>query len=127
MAVTATFLPISGTLTVFETAPQQGEGRRRRRRQTKRGEMNSHPAVRTDFYASPVGRPADAASPMQRVARWLRQLWRAYWRYKAHRAAVVILPSLDDRTLRDIGLTRHDVHTAMFGTAADRVHLLSSG
>ena len=38
MAVTGTFLPISGTLTVFETAPQQGEGRRRRRRQTKRSE-----------------------------------------------------------------------------------------
>ena len=85
--------------------------------------MNSHPAVRTDFYASPVGSPADAASPVQRVARWLRRLRRAYWRYKAHRAAVVILPSLDDRTLRDIGLTRHGVHTAMFGTAADRVHL----
>jgi uncharacterized protein YjiS (DUF1127 family) len=93
------------------------------RRTKKMAVLNSHPAVRTDFYASPVGSPADAASPMQRVARWLRRLWRAYWRYKAHRAAVVILPSLDDRTLRDIGLTRHIVHTAMFGTAADRVHL----
>ena len=57
----------------------------------------------------------------------LRQLWSAYWRHKARRAAVVVLPMLDDRILQDIGLTRNDVRAIVLSGKADRVHLHEVG
>jgi uncharacterized protein YjiS (DUF1127 family) len=57
----------------------------------------------------------------------LLRLWSAYWRYKAQRAAVVVLPMLDDRILADIGLTRSDVRAIVLSSKADRVHLQEAG
>ena len=53
----------------------------------------------------------------------LRCLWSAYWQLKAHRAAVVVLPMLDDRILEDIGLTRSDVRAIVLAGRTDRVQL----
>ena len=39
----------------------------------------------------------------------------AVWKAATNRRAVVRLHDLDDRMLRDIGLTRHDVHAALAG------------
>ena len=39
----------------------------------------------------------------------------AVWKAATNRRAVIRLRDLDDRMLRDIGLTRHDVHAALAG------------
>jgi uncharacterized protein YjiS (DUF1127 family) len=45
----------------------------------------------------------------RRLVRYLLDLWRAYWVHRAQRASIVLLSSLDDRTLADIGLTRSEI------------------
>jgi uncharacterized protein YjiS (DUF1127 family) len=44
-----------------------------------------------------------------KLAWYLRELWRAYWAHRARRASIVLLSSLDDRTLADIGLARSEI------------------
>ena len=64
---------------------------------------------------------AGPSSPSSFVApRWdckmlhrLSELWRAYWIGRARRASVVLLSSLDDRTLADIGLARCEIEWAV--------------
>lgn len=46
--------------------------------------------------------------------------WHAYWDWQARRATVEILRSLDNRTLRDIGLSRGEIASAVFGRCGDR-------
>ena len=75
--------------------------------------------------SSPAGR-RQIATRTRRLRSRLRRLWSAYWQYKAQRAAVVVLPMLDDRMLRDIGLTRSDVRAIVLSGKADRVHLHDS-
>jgi hypothetical protein len=58
---------------------------------------------------------------MRCLGGWVRGRWSAYWHRNARRAALVMLPLLDDRTLREIGLTRSDAEAAVFGSPADRV------
>jgi uncharacterized protein YjiS (DUF1127 family) len=43
----------------------------------------------------------------------LRDLWRAYWMHRARRASIVLLSSLDDRTLADIGLGRCEIESVV--------------
>jgi uncharacterized protein YjiS (DUF1127 family) len=50
-----------------------------------------------------------------RLATIIAHLWKAYWEYQARRATVVMLRSLDDRTLADIGLTRSEITSVVFG------------
>ena len=39
----------------------------------------------------------------------LQRAWVAYWEWQRRRTTVRILSALDERTLRDIGLTRGDL------------------
>ena len=48
-----------------------------------------------------------------RVVQYLRDLWRAYWAHRARRASIVLLSSLDDRTLADIGLARPEIESVV--------------
>jgi len=48
-----------------------------------------------------------------RLVHSLRDLWRAYWAHRARRASIVLLSSLDDRTLADIGLARSEVEAVV--------------
>jgi uncharacterized protein YjiS (DUF1127 family) len=50
-----------------------------------------------------------ALSTGLRLAQYLGDLWRAYWARRARRASIVLLSSLDDRTLADIGLARCEI------------------
>jgi hypothetical protein len=43
-------------------------------------------------------------------------MWQAYWRYQTRRAAVLVLQALDDRTLKDIGLSRSEIVPAVYGS-----------
>lgn len=72
--------------------------------------------------AQPRGHPTGIgcclASLAQRAGDVLMRLWRAYWQRRTHRAAVLMLQALDDRTLGDIGLDRSQIVGAVYGNNA---------
>ena len=51
----------------------------------------------------------------------LRSWWNAYWEHRSKRAAVVMLNALDDRNLRDIGLSRSEIESVVYGRHDRRV------
>ena len=54
-----------------------------------------------------------ALSTGLRLVQYLRDLWRAYWAHRARRTSIVLLSSLDDRTLADIGLARSEIESVV--------------
>jgi len=48
-----------------------------------------------------------------RAASTARRAWRTYWDWRARRATVEILRSLDSRTLHDIGLSRSEIESVV--------------
>jgi uncharacterized protein YjiS (DUF1127 family) len=55
------------------------------------------------------------ASLAQCAGAGLQRLWRTYWQHRTHRAAILMLQALDDRTLADIGLNRSQIVPAVYG------------
>jgi uncharacterized protein YjiS (DUF1127 family) len=51
----------------------------------------------------------------------IARAWRRYWQRQAKRATVELLQSLDDRTLRDIGLARCEITSVVYGRAGERI------
>ena len=70
--------------------------------------------------AKPQGHPTSIGYCLtglaQRAGDGLLRLWRTYWQHRTHRAAILMLQALDDRTLADIGLNRSQIVPAVFGT-----------
>ena len=62
------------------------------------------------------------ASPSRRhgVGGFLKKEWSAFRARSAQRATVRILRGLDDGTLRDIGLSRSEIDSVVYGTPGDR-------
>lgn len=54
------------------------------------------------------------------IINWARHAWRRYWMRRAQRATVLILQSLDDRTLRDIGISPSEIESCVNGEIAGR-------
>jgi uncharacterized protein YjiS (DUF1127 family) len=50
----------------------------------------------------------------------LSRVWAAYQTRRSKRATLRILRELDDATLRDIGLSRSEVESLVYGTPGDR-------
>ena len=50
----------------------------------------------------------------------IAKAWRAYWQRRARRVTVELLHSLDDRTLRDIGVGRDEITSLVYGRRGDR-------
>jgi len=48
-------------------------------------------------------------------------VWRAYLDRRAQRATVRILQSLDARTLKDIGISRTEIDSLVYGDRYDRL------
>ncbi|HET6927320.1 MAG TPA: DUF1127 domain-containing protein [Hyphomicrobiaceae bacterium] len=48
-----------------------------------------------------------------RLGQSLLEIWRAFWLHRARRASIVLLSSLDDRTLADIGLARSEIESVV--------------
>jgi uncharacterized protein YjiS (DUF1127 family) len=65
------------------------------------------------------GSHAQAASsgPGHSLRRW----WEAYWARRAQRAGVHLLSSLDDRTLRDIGVNRSEIESIVYARSGERL------
>jgi uncharacterized protein YjiS (DUF1127 family) len=69
--------------------------------------------------ALPVRTVSSGTGRLWAVARNLRRrvvrAWTSYWDYQARRATMLLLLSLDDRTLSDIGFQRTEVHSVVLG------------
>jgi uncharacterized protein YjiS (DUF1127 family) len=55
-----------------------------------------------------------------RVSRQVRKAWSAYWQRRAQAATMAVLSSLDDRTLKDLGLHRSEIGSLVYGTRRER-------
>jgi uncharacterized protein YjiS (DUF1127 family) len=53
------------------------------------------------------------ASIGQRLSDIGKGLWRAYWRHRAERAAIVQLHALQDYVLHDIGIDRSEIESVV--------------
>jgi len=51
-----------------------------------------------------------------RMAALVRRGWCSYWERRARRATVFILRSLDERTLRDIGISPSEIPSCVYGS-----------
>lgn len=60
-------------------------------------------------------------SVRRRVGAGLQRAWANFWRRRAARATLAILHSLDDRTLKDIGMDRSEIESAVCGAGDRRI------
>ena len=63
---------------------------------------------------------ADAARParsstLARTGALVRRAWRAYWDWRARKATILLLCSLDRRTLHDIGIEPSEIESLVCG------------
>ena len=73
--------------------------------------------MQAQHFSGPTPALPTAAAKGGRV---IAQYWVAFWAWRARRATVQLLDGLDDRTLRDIGLSRGEISSAVYGRPGDR-------
>jgi len=61
-----------------------------------------------------------SATLVARTGSSIAKIWNAYWQRRAMRVTVALLSALDDRTLRDIGVSRDEIGSVVYGRPADR-------
>jgi uncharacterized protein YjiS (DUF1127 family) len=47
---------------------------------------------------------------LEMFVRVIRRIWHAYWHWRARQAMLMFLHSLDERTLKDFGVTREEMN-----------------
>ena len=57
----------------------------------------------------------------------IKGLWRAYWERRARKASVMLLSSLDNRTLDDIGLDRSEIESFVYDKSRSRIRPYEPG
>jgi uncharacterized protein YjiS (DUF1127 family) len=65
-------------------------------------------------------RQPPATTLTERLGRLARRWWRAYWDRQARKATVLILQSLDHRTLHDIGISPSEIESCVHSRWRDR-------
>ena len=68
------------------------------------------------FRATAFAPPSAAPRRTGLARRW----WHAYWSWRARKATVFILRSLDQRTLNDIGIDRSEIDSLVYGSGDRR-------
>jgi uncharacterized protein YjiS (DUF1127 family) len=68
------------------------------------------------FPARAFHPPSAAPHPAGPVRRW----WQAYWHWRARKATILILRSLDRRTLSDIGISPGEIES-LIHSGGDRL------
>jgi len=67
---------------------------------------------------------ADAGRRLSRLAggagSLIARLWRGYWDWRVKRTTVLLLHSLNRRTLRDIGIDRSEIESVVCDAGRDR-------
>ena len=77
--------------------------------------------IRAQYGATPLAAMAHRGQRRARhIAERLRRCWEAYWSWRARRMTLNILRTLDDRTLKDIGLSASEIASAVYGREEDR-------
>ncbi len=61
-------------------------------------------------------------TPLHGLRGTVRRWWKSYWLGRGRRATVFMLRSLDEHTLRDIGVDRSEIESVVHGEAAERRH-----
>jgi len=61
------------------------------------------------------GQSGSAVSPMQSIGAALKSLWFAYLEHRLHQQAAAQLYAMSDRELKDIGLNRSEIESALRG------------
>ncbi len=61
-----------------------------------------------------------SATLASRVRSIVRAWWRDYWDRRARKATLLILQSLDERTLRDIGINSSEIESCVYSKRCDR-------
>jgi uncharacterized protein YjiS (DUF1127 family) len=65
--------------------------------------------------AGDAGRPSRSLTLTGRAGALVRRAWRAYWQRRARQATVLLLSSLDCRTLHDIGISQSEIESLVRG------------
>ena len=63
---------------------------------------------------------APIVNPTGGLSDFLRRAWRRYLDWRARRMTAHILRSLDERTLRDIGISAGEIDSVVYGRLGDR-------
>jgi uncharacterized protein YjiS (DUF1127 family) len=63
----------------------------------------------------------DRVTLKARAVAFARRGWRTYWERRARRATVLILCSLDERTLHDIGISPSEIASCVYSGSEDRL------
>lgn len=71
---------------------------------------------------SQTARPAALPTTIGRTWGLVRGAWHTYWDWRAKRMTVQILRSLDERTLKDIGIGPGEISSVVYGRPCDRRH-----
>ena len=58
-------------------------------------------------------------SGLHRLGAVVARAWNGYWEYRANRAAVVMLQSLDPQALRDMGINHGEIESVVYGQRED--------
>jgi uncharacterized protein YjiS (DUF1127 family) len=62
----------------------------------------------------------------QRLMAMAKGLWTAYWRKRSERATIVLLHSLGDRVLNDIGIDRSEIESVVRTRSRGRLQRFDS-
>jgi uncharacterized protein YjiS (DUF1127 family) len=99
-----------------------------RRKKEEEGIMSSAGWTRPNAAAAPA---ADAGRRLSAVVVGVGALiargWRAYWGWRMKRTTVLILQSLDRRTLRDIGIDASEIESLVCSMGRDRRYRRDAG
>lgn len=78
-------------------------------------------ASMTRTHTCPQSAGHDRPTLRARAVALIRHGWRTYWERRARRATVLILHSLDERTLHDIGITPSEIESCVYSGNGDRL------
>ena len=59
------------------------------------------------------------SSGLHRLGAAVTKAWNGYWDYRANRAAVAMLESMDAQTLHDIGVSRSEIESLVYGRSRE--------
>jgi uncharacterized protein YjiS (DUF1127 family) len=65
--------------------------------------------------AEEAGHPAHSLTFAARAVTLIRRAWRAYWDWRARKVTILLLSSLDRRTLHDIGVEPSEIESLVCG------------